>query len=82
MNILQLLDQLGVLDAVREDLTEEQEEILNADIEVHYQQIHPLKSKVENIRVLDGKVAIALEENNSYGSKRAWKNPAWEDEDE
>lgn len=45
-------------------------------IEVHYQPNYPLKAKIENIRMLNGKLVIALGAGTEYGSKEAWE--AWD----
>tara|TARA_R100000951_G_scaffold58047_1_gene48734 strand:- start:576 stop:806 length:231 start_codon:yes stop_codon:yes gene_type:complete len=42
------------------------------DVEVHTQINYPLKGGVYNVRVLDGKVAIAAGTQREYGDKAAW----------
>lgn len=81
MTLIQLLEQLGIElpRCETEFCSDELQEALLSPIEVHYQPNYPLKTAIENIRIMDGKVVIALQESDlGYGNKRAWRP---EDED-
>lgn len=63
-----------------DDLIERLEELkdhYNADgdmdIEIHFQPNYPLKGKLQNVRVLNGKIAIAASAGTEYGSEEAWE---------
>lgn len=51
-------------------------------VEVHFQPNYPLKAKIDNIRMLDGKLVIALGNGTEYGSKKAWEGYDNDDNEE
>lgn len=66
MRLGDLLDALGVdydVDC----------EAIGLEVELHQQPNYPLKGEVANVRILDGKVAIASGPANQYGNKEAWE---------
>lgn len=67
-----------ILDIV-EELREKFGEDFDPEIEIHFQPNYPLKGRLENVRVLEGKLAFAAGPGTEYGEQRAWQNE-WEDE--
>ncbi len=49
-------------------------------VEVHFQASYPLKARIANVRMLDGKPVIALTSGDGYGSKHAWDDPEHDDD--
>ena len=66
MRLGDLLDALGVEYDV--DC-----EAIGLVVELHQQPNYPLKGQVANVRILDGKIAIASGPANQYGSQEAWE---------
>ena len=58
-----------------QDLQEEAEvnEINYVDVFVHYQPNWPLKARITNIRLMDGTLAIAVNDTGEYGDREAWE---------
>lgn len=70
MNLYELLERLG-LDPDR--IYDGNEKILEADIDIHFQETYPLKGPLKNVRMLDGRVVFAAGAGTEYGSNRAWE---------
>lgn len=64
---------LSELLSLLEDLQEELGENNDPVIEIHFQQNYPLKGQLENVRELNGKIAIAAGPGTEYGSSEAWE---------
>ena len=68
MNIGELLETLGVTIDYEQD-----EEILSKEVECHFQRNYPLKGILENVRMLNGKVTLAVGDGTEYGDSDAWE---------
>ena len=69
LNITDLIEILE--DAADQGLT---------DVEIHFQPQYPLKGRLANARILDGKMTLAVDYGSEYGSKRAWDDPEEDEE--
>ena len=54
----------------------------STEVEVHFQNSYPLKSSIANVRMLDGKLVLALGGNEEYGSHKAWQEECEDEEEE
>lgn len=45
----------------------------NTEIEVHFKAPQVMKAKIKNVRMLDGKLVLALSEDIDYGNEEAWE---------
>tara|TARA_B100000929_G_scaffold256482_1_gene218704 strand:- start:3355 stop:3585 length:231 start_codon:yes stop_codon:yes gene_type:complete len=74
MTAYDILEMLGLEHAIDHDnLSDEEQERLDQDIEVHFQPSYPLKGRIENVRMLDGKPVVAISDGGGYGSSEAWE---------
>lgn len=81
MNLAQLLETLGFEPdlLLTTHTTQEQEDLLfETEIEVHQQMTYPLKGSLANVRLLNGKLALASGTASEYGDGEAWEEPEWE----
>jgi hypothetical protein len=69
MTLRDILEDLGI--EYNDDFMDD---VLDAEIEIHQQPSYPLKSEIRNVRILDGKLAIACSSASEYGSKEAWED--------
>jgi hypothetical protein len=71
MNVYDLLCSLG-LGHLAEQAEGDDLRVLETDIEVHTQPNYPLKGSIQNVCMLEDKVAIAIGNASEYGSEEAW----------
>lgn len=71
MNILDVLEALDLGEIIDWDKAQELG-LEDIELEVHFQPSYPLKARVQNARVLDGKHVLALAAGEEYGSGDAW----------
>lgn len=72
MSLSEILDSMG-LAHLMDDITDEESDILDQDIEVHIQPTYPLKCTIRNVRKLNGTIAIACSDGTEYGDHDAWE---------
>ena len=83
MTLYEMLERLGVADLIDESAaTEAQSARLDAEVEVHYQRSYPMRDRLENARMMAGKVTLAAGgvSGGEYGSEAAWEPTDPEDD--